>query len=290
MIYTQSNTISRLAYFSYLNNNINDKLYQMTKSSSGYLDIQNSQSNGNYGSNDIMVADSNKIIKIFGNDSGNNIIITIIQFYNNDSSMSIKIYNMINNNGFNYLKQSRISMLKNSLVFCASAIKNNVRRPGYSIINYPNSVNVYLLANRIVIKDLIKLENQLFSIEEKFKILNIPRNFSFVRLLDSTEVKVNDEFVKNDQLILKKYRVNEGEFILNFQSLARGYDSGYTSCVKYPSNANIKDNEVLIEGKPGYIIIDFKDCLTGYYHIENINNICTNEKPKGYYLDEKNKI
>ena len=107
------------------------------------------------------------------------ILLFLIQFYDNDSSMSIKIYNMINNNGFSQFQYSKISLLKQSFVICSSAIKNT-RRPGYFFINYPNSTDIILNKNNIVINDLIKLENKLFSIELKFKILNIPQNFKLI--------------------------------------------------------------------------------------------------------------
>ena len=117
--------ITRLRYFDYLIDNIEDKLYNITQND--YLDIQYTQLNGRYGTNDIITLNSEKIIKV--SCSLDKAIITVIQFYDNDSAMSIKIYNMINENGFSNFQQSRISLLKNSFVFCASAQKNNIRRP-----------------------------------------------------------------------------------------------------------------------------------------------------------------
>ena len=36
--------------------------------------------------------------------------------------------------------------------------------------------------------------------------------------------------------------------------------------------------------------INFKSCLSGYYNFDYDNNLCSNVKPKGYYIDEKNKM
>ena len=279
---------TRLRYFNYLNDHIEDKLYPVIKKD--YLDIENTQTNPNYGCNDIIALNSEKIIKIFGNDLSNNVIITIIQFYDYDTAMSIKIYKMFNENGFRNLKQSRISFLKNSFVFCASAIKNNIRRPGFFIINYPNSIDGNLETDRILINKWIKLENKLFLINAKLKIINIPKDFKLISKTESIEIIEDGEYELNDELILKQYRINEGPYILQYQAIARGYDFGYSYLIKYPEDKNLINEEILVEGRHGYITIDFKNCLNGYYNFDKDANLCSNEKPKNYYLDEKEKM
>ena len=290
MMNSQSDKIARLSYFYYENNKINDKLAKILQNSNNYLDIENTQYKGNYGDNDIIALDTDKIIKIFGNNLSNNIIITIIQFYENDSSMSIKIYNMINNNNFDRFYQSRISLLKNSIVFCASAFKYGQLRTGYSIINYPNSKDKYLTSDRIIISNLISLENKLFSIEPKFKILNIPNDLILISKLTSKKIVLNAEYDYNDELILEKYRINEGPYNLEYQSIARGTDLGYSHLKVYPPDKVLNNNELLFEGRYGKITIDFQKCLDGYYNLESDINLCSNVKPSGHYLDEKEKI
>jgi hypothetical protein len=240
MMNSQQETVTRLKYFNYKNSQITDKLAPITKSIYTYLDISKTQYKGFNGDNDLMVIDSNKVIKIYSNGEGNGIIITLIQFYDNDSSMSIKIYNMVNDNGFRYMCQGRIAMLKNSFVFCLSATKNGGHRPGYFIINYPNSTDTDLDTSRIIINKLISLENQLYSVVLKFKILSIPNNFIFINKLDFLKVNVSNEFELNDELILRQYRVNEGSYILKYQSIARGTELGYSYLDIYPSSATIK--------------------------------------------------
>ena len=203
MMNSQQETVTRLKYFNYKNSQITDKLAPITKSIYTYLDISKTQYKGFNGDNDLMVIDSNKVIKIYSNGEGNSIIITLIQFYDNDSYMSIKIYNMVNDNGFQNMCQGRVSMLKNSFVFCLSATKNGGHRPGYFIINYPNSTDTNLDTSRIIINKLISLENQLYSVVLKFKILSIPNNFIFINKLDSLKVNVSNELELNDELILR---------------------------------------------------------------------------------------
>ena len=279
---------TRLKYFNYLNNHIEDKLYPIIKKD--YLDIEYTQTNPNYGCNDIIALNSEKIIKIFGNDLSNNVIITIIQFYDYDTAMSIKIYNMINENGFRNLKQSRISFMKNSFVFCASAIKNNIRRPGYFIINYPNSKDGKLDTDRILINKWITLENKLFLINAKLKVIKIPKDFKLISKTESKEIVEDGEYELNDELILKQYRINEGPYILQYQAIARGYDFGYSYLIKYPADKILKNEEILFEGRHGNITINFKNCLDGYYNFDKDVNLCSNEKPKNYYSDEKDKM
>ena len=195
----------------------------------------------------MIAADSNKIIKIYANKNSNNIIITIIQFYDNDSYMTIKIYNMINNNGFLYPKQVRINTLRNSYIITMSAENEKKRKPGYSIINYPNSTDINLSSSNIVIGNLISLENKLFSLKLKFKILDIPKDFIFYNKLNSRQINNNDELELNDELILRQFRIKEGQYELKYRAVARGTDSGFTSFLIYPTNKVKSNNEIFCE-------------------------------------------
>ena len=79
------------------------------------------------------------------------------------------------------------------------------------------------------------------------------------------------------------------QYILEYEAIARGTDFGYERKINYPTNSIINDNNVLLEGRLGKITIELKDCLVGYYHLENDMNLCTNIKPKGHYIDEKSR-
>ena len=291
----QKEYITRLRYFNYTDNKFNDKLSSIIQKSQTYLDIENTQKLGHFYYSDLMRVDSDKIIKISYQNPATNmlaiIIITIIQFYDNDTSMSIKIYNTINNNGFDIFYDLKISMLKQSFVICSSARHNGQRRlPGYFIINYPNSTDINLVKSNIKIEDLIKLENKLFSIKLKLKILSIPDGFKLISKSNSLEINNNDEFELNDELILRQYRINEGPYILKYQSIARGTDLGYSYLTVYPPEKVLINKEMLFEGRHGIITIDLKNCFEGYYNLDYDENLCTNVKPKGYYLDEEKKM
>lgn len=106
---SQDHNIIRFRYFSYKNREIIDKLSPIINNKNTYLDISNIQNHHHNGDNEIIVFNSEKIIKLGSNGANKNIIITIFQFYNNYSVMSIKIYDMFNNNGFTAFWQSRMN-------------------------------------------------------------------------------------------------------------------------------------------------------------------------------------
>ena len=289
MIYTQNKIITRLRYFSYENNKIVDKLSSLIKSDNDYLDIKNTQYKGDFLNNDIISINSDKIIKIYNDDIKNEIIITIIQFNDNDPSLSIKIYNLYNDDSNLYkFYRARISILKDSFVVLFSALMENKRKPGYFIANYPNSTDINLVQSNILVKKLISLENPIFNIKLKLRILRIPKEFIFINKLNSKIINENDELELNDEIILRQYRVNTGSYTLEFESIARGFDTGYSYSYIYPTD-KILNNKVLLEGRKGKIIINLKDCLSGYYHLYGNMYLCTNIKPKNYYIDEINK-
>ena len=185
----------------------------------------------------------------------NEIIITIFQFYNSDSALSIKSYYLKNNEGFNGFLQSRINMLKNSFLISAGAGNGNVFRPAFFIINYPNSKDIQLTEKNniiIIIKDIISLENRLFNLELKFKVLNIPKDFIFIKL-NSEEIKENEELELNEQLRLRKYLINWGSYIFNYESIAYGYDTGYSYLKIYPPNFVLSKNKLYFGGRQGKI-------------------------------------
>ena len=291
LLYCHDN-IATLRYFSFENKQFVDKLSSIIKSANNYLDVEDTHNAPGNNRNDMTVVNSNKFVKIFCPyvSYSSPIIITIFEFHDNDSALSIKIYNMINLNNFNELDLPTITMLKNSFVICLSATRNQVHRPGYFMINFPNSINILLNGDTIEVKKLISIENKLFSIFVKFKVLSIPTDFEIINTLNFLKIKINDELDENAILKLRRYRVNGGEYILKYEAIARGYDSGFSQMKVYPPNTVLNNNELYFGGTQGTIAMNFKQCLEGYYSIETINNICTNEMPHGYYLDLTNKM
>ena len=288
---SENSYTSRLRYFRYIQGNFINQLYPILDNNGQYLDVEETQSNGYNNNMDIIAVDSDKIIKVFA--SGDQIIITIFQFYEHETLLFIKIYIMKEYDyiGYNYFSQPRLSMFRESMVVCLSAYYGGEQRGGYFFINYPNSKDININSNNAIIKinELISIENNLFSLDLKFKVLNIPKDFIFLNS-NETEIKEEDILEINDELILRQYRIKEGPYKLEYEGIAIGNDLQYSSSKVYPSNRNIPSpSEIIIEGKQSYIIIDLDDCLEGYYHLDYDYYICTNIKPEGYYIDEENK-
>ena len=288
---SENNYITRLRFFKYIDGNFINQLYPFLDNNDQYLDVDETQLDGYNYNMDIISVDSDKIFKVYA--SSDQIIITIFQFYESETLLFIKIYNMrgYNNIGYNYFLNPRLSKFRESMVVCLSTYYNDAHRAGYFFINYPNSININLTSHNTIIKikDLISLENNLFSLDLKFKVLNVPKDFIFINL-NKTEIKENDILELNDELALRQYRIKEGPYKLEYEGIALGNDLQYSSSKIYPSYRDIPAaSEIIIEGKESSIIIDLDDCLEGYYHLDADYNICTNLKPEGYYIDEKNK-
>ena len=293
IVNSQSDSISRFRYYKYnpYYERFDSLLAPIINNGKEYLDNENIQRHVHNGENDIIAVNHEKIVQLYVNNGANEIIITIFQFYNSDSALSIKSYYLKNNEGFNGFLQARINMLKNSFLISAGAGNGVVFRPSFFLVNYPNSKDIQLTEknNIIIIKDLIHLDNCLFDLQLKFKILQIPKDFIFIKL-NSEEIKENEELELSDQLRLRKYRINEGSYIFKYEAIAYGYDTGYSYLKIYPPNFVLAKNKLYFGGRQGQITINFKNCLNGYYHLDYDLNLCTNIIPRNYYIDEVNKI
>jgi hypothetical protein len=84
---SHTDNIIRFRYFNYKYNQFTEKTSKITKNLP-YIDIKNTQTKGHDGENDMIKVGSDKIITISDNISGNNLFITIIQFYD-DTAISI---------------------------------------------------------------------------------------------------------------------------------------------------------------------------------------------------------
>jgi len=92
-------------------------------------------------------------------------------------------------------------------------------------INFPNSTDITLSSNIIRLQNLVSIENNLFSLSKKFKVIRIPKDFIFI--VKSLEIKNNDVLNISNELKLKQYRIREGTYILKYETIAVGTDSGY---------------------------------------------------------------
>jgi len=295
IINSQNDYTTRLRYLKYINGNFINQLYPITDSNEPYLDIEENQYNPISNYNDAIIAEQEKIIKISTYDS--QIIISIYQFYEHDTVLFVKNYRMENNDQIDYKSNMNpfINLIKNSLLISLATNYNQRDITGYFFLNYPNSKDLTLYANSFLVKDLINMENTIYNLDLKLKILEIPNNFIFIKQNISSsnyiELKEGDILELDDEIILRQYRIKQGSNIFKYKGIATGSDSGFVSYKIYPSNHDIPENsDIYIEGKEGNLYINFDRCLEGYYQLEDNLNICTNKNPEGYYLDDNDKI
>ena len=283
----------RLRYYKYSNNELIDQLSPVIDNSNENLDVDGTQNDGYHYSNDVIAVDSDKIFKIYTvNDE---ITLTIFQFYDHDSILFIKIYHMkeFSRYRFNSLGNPRLAKFRDTLAICLKAVYNNDKETtGYLFLNYPNSKDVDLKeTNTIKIKDLISIENNIFNLNLKFRVLEIPKDFIFISKINFQEIQEGDILEIDDELILKQYRMNEGPYLFKYEGISIGDDKNFSSSKIFPKDTKISPySEIYIEGREGTITLNFDHCLDTYSGLDYDSNLCTNEKPERYYLDNNDNI
>ena len=291
---SRTDTRIRLRYFNFINNKIISQLYSILCNGNDYLDVDETQFSPQQYSNEIIAVDNKKIIKIYAGDD--NIIITIFNFLENDSILYIKIFKMNNfkENGFNWFTQPRLAVFKDTLVVCISTNYNNQPKQstGYFFLNYPNSkdINISGNTNKIKIKDLISIENNLFSLILKLRPIQIPQDF-ILRNSNSQNIKEGVLLDINDEIKIIQYRKNTRSNIFKFEGVANGNMAGFSHSKIYPSYKVPYESNFYIKGREGKIQFDYNgdDCLNGYYHLDYDLDLCTTIKPPKYYIDENSK-
>ena len=118
IIYNVNDETIRLRYFKYINGVFINLLSPIIDTKEQYIEIEGTQKSNISYNNDIALAGEDKIIKISVSD--NDIIISIIQFYEHDTLLSIKIYEIENNEQALYDSNRNpiINMIKNSVIIC----------------------------------------------------------------------------------------------------------------------------------------------------------------------------
>ena len=285
--YDNDNINLRYFEFNIYNNKFTNKL-KFPNINDDYLNITGTQYLGDDKLNDAISFDSDKILKIFADEY--NIIITLIQFHDNDNILTIKKYNIENIQNINSFSNPRLAIFRNSIVVCLSAIIEGRDEVGFFFIGYPDSNDIYITENKnISVNDLVSIKNNIFSFGLNIKILTIPENFIFSSALveANNELKPGDYLVQYDQLIFKQYKKKTKSSLL-FEGLAIGEYDDYSSIEIYPSDAIVpKIPSAKISGKRGTITFEINFCNNGFHEVESLEGICTNIQPKGYYLDEK---
>lgn len=277
---------SRLRYYKYKNNIFLNQLSFISDDENDYIQFGETQISPNYEYNDIIAINSTKILKI--SVLLNNIIISIFNFLNSDTTLQINSFKFINNGNYNSFKNPRLSIFNNIIVVCLSTLNINKIETGFFFIGYPKQNKTSISDNNdIKIKDLMFIENNLFDFEPKIRIIEIPEDFilynsSNITLKKGTYLSMDDSIVfieyKKSYLANLKYEIiSIGNFNKNNKSIQ--------TFPSYTSNKNENLNsEIEINGYTAILDINISKCDNGFALIEE-KNICTKIHPEGYYFN-----
>ena len=284
---------SRLRYIKYINNKFINQLGLISDDDNNYIDIPETQLSPLFSNNDIILFGPNKLLKISTYLS--DLIISIYDFYNYDSSLSIKTFKFKDIQAYSSFKNPRLSLFNNIIIVCLSTIFLKERKIGYFFINYPKPTNIQITNNNnISIKSLISIENNIFNCDAKIKIIEIPEDFIFYNS-SNKPIKEGDYLYLNDMLVFRQYRIYS-QFYLKYQVFSivdYNNNSSYFERI-YPNNskANNEKLNIPIKGENGQLTLNIKECNNDFLTLEGREVMCSHidNKVEGYYLDYKNNM
>ena len=299
-INSENDKTIRMRYFETNNKGLINRL-KIEDINEPYLDIYDTQLNPYYSNNDIIVINTNSLLKIYVDE--NLYIFTKIQFYSNDTILTIK-HLKINNYDKSNIINPRLAIWRNCFILASALSKNNDINidfsTGFYIQGYPyipkdEIINKYITDNNdIKINKFILENNIVFSnVYMYYKIISIPNDFIFINHLDNLELNNNSFlYYENDKISFRQYKKNAANISFIYQGVSitdLSYDKDTLKI--YPKNEKLPPEVKIVgEGDKVELIINITSCNNGFYEVENKSDICTNVRPIGYYLDRKNKI
>lgn len=186
-------------------------------------------SDNNCDLNDLIKIHDNRFTFISTTKDKKNVIIYLIDLYNNDKNIKIRIY-ILSLNGYDMHSNLRLFLFKNFIGFnyCYGEQENC----GFRILNYANTTDFEKIDDFLTKLDTInplnlwtniEIENNLFDYELKgVKIISIPDNektrLSIKKLSDLEEIKSNDVLI-NDSIFfnyIANKTITNGDYIIEF--------------------------------------------------------------------------
>lgn len=287
VLYSLNETYTRLRYFKYKNNLFLNQLTFITDDENDYLDEDITQLSPYHDHNDIIDFNSTKIIRISVN-SGD-FLISRYQFYNDDTSLSIKNYKLndvLINKDYSSFSNPRLSFLGNIIVVCLSTMYLDEKKIGYFFINYPKPEVINKDSNNnINVNELITIENNIFQYIPKIRIMEIPEGFIFNNSLRNV-INNRDLLEYNDSLIFQEYK-GYSLSTLKYEVLAfKNKNENDQGNFFPPSSRKMpEESEIIINGEIGQININITICSNGFLPMEDNDNVCTKIQHEGYYPD-----
>ena len=216
-------------------------------------------------------------------------MISRYQFYNDDTSLSIKKYKLndvLINKDYSSFSNPRLSFLGNIIVVCLSTMYLDEKKIGYFFINYPKPEVINKDSNNnINVNELITIENNIFQYIPKIRIMEIPEGFIFNNSLGNV-INNRDLLEYNDSLIFQEYK-GYSLSTLKYEVLAfKNKNENDQGNAFPPSSRKMpEESEIIINGEIGQINIEITTCSNGFLPMEENDNVCTKIQHEGYYPD-----
>ena len=192
-INSENNNIIRLRYLEIDKNGNLQNILNIKNNKNDYIDINGTQSNPYISSNDLISLESDKIIKIFTEES-KDIIFSKIQFYNDDTILTVKTTKM-SFDKISSLINPKLIIWKNDLIVTIGnkeEINSNYKVSFFSL-GYPNANEDKIITENKNFNLLLpKMDQNFFSLKLYYKVLSIPEGFKFINVLNNKEIKVGN--------------------------------------------------------------------------------------------------
>ena len=304
-INSENDTFVNIRFFDINKTDYNNLLLEKNISESKYLEINNSQLNPYYYNNDIASINKDTIIKLFAD---NQIyIMTKIQFYENDTILTIKHFNFTFS-GELPVMNPHLAIWRNCFILASAYHNNSDKSIDYStrfyIHGYPylpkNALdNLDITDNSNIKMSKFELKNELLfsKLFVYYKIIDIPDGFVFIDSLDFNEINEGEYLtIEKSELAFKQYKKNtKAKFVYQGITIADLlYDKEsfkiFSNLSISSNNSNMSETKIIGEGDQVILNIEIDSCNNGFYEVEGENDICTKIRPSGYYLDKANNI
>lgn len=285
---SESDTTVRIRYFEIYNGKLKNIL-NIKNANKGYIDIAGTQYNPYIDNNDIVSFESDKIIKIFSNET-NILLFSKIQLYESDTILTVKTTKMEFGQD-NILTNPRLLIWRNSLIVAVSTtdIYSSYYKESFFSLGYPEAIDDFEVTDNNNIKlPKPKLDYNFFSLKIFYQILSIPEGFKFANSLNNKPITNGSYFDPEiDELSIIQYQ-KKVDAQIDYQTVSIGQFYNLTFEI-FPKGAKIPAESIVkSRGDYGQFYLYIFFCNNGYYKIEDDNNeTCSKVPPEGFYLNKE---
>ena len=291
---SENDNIVRLRY---LQVDKNGKLSNILniKNAKNYIDINGTQAMPYMYYNDIVSLESDKIIKIYTEES-KNILFSKIQFFEEDTVLTVKTMTLSYDKITSFINPKLI-VWRNSLIVTIGNKEEKEKnyKESFFSLGYPDANEDLMITENENFKlgRKPKMDLNFFALKLYFKVLSLPEGFQFINVINNKEIKegtyLDPDF---DKISINKYQKSvNASLVYQVVSVGKFYNITYEifpKGKKDPSEPNI-----ISRGDYGQMFFFIEYCNNDFYEVEKENDneddeieMCSKITPEGYYLSK----